>query len=81
MIEHGGSCSGHESGVVPSPPGSDVDRFRSRNPGPLLGGVREGLRVRAVEQARRPRRCGGPEGITLRQAGTSVLIQDATSDE
>ena len=27
------------------------------------------------------RRCAGPEGVTLRHAGTSVLIQDATSDE
>ena len=26
-------------------------------------------------------RCAGPEGVTLRHAGTSVLIQDATSYE
>ena len=27
------------------------------------------------------RRCAGPEGDILRNSGTSVLIQDATSDE
>ena len=34
--------------------GSDTDRFRSRNPGPPLGGGREGRRLRVVEQPRRP---------------------------
>ena len=34
--------------------GSDADRFHSRNPGPPLGGGREGRRARVVEQPRRP---------------------------
>ena len=33
--------------------GSDADQFRSRNPGPPLGGGREGRRARVVEQRRR----------------------------
>ena len=32
--------------------GSDADRFHSRNPGPPLGGGREGRRARVVEQPR-----------------------------
>ena len=33
--------------------GSDADRFCSRNPGPPLGGGREGRRARVLEQPRR----------------------------
>ena len=42
----------------------------------LAAGEKAGVRVLSTA-----RRCADPEGFTLHHAGTSVLIQDATSDE
>ena len=45
----------------------------------LAAGEKAGVRVLLSKPD--GRRCAGPGGFTLRHAGTSVLIQDATSDE